>query len=160
MIFRVCRSPLGLSVDQTDHIMKLVNEWFPTGNLIKFDTPFRKESAYENELLSAFPLTGNAHHKAEMEYHGKFGHTLGRIQHIALMIIIYLFYATCCLATQNVAPTLPGFQDINLFVQYLASQPHKPILYPSHSYDGSNFIRLTWSLHDALPISCRSQHTK
>ena len=44
-----------------------------------------------------------------MEYHGNFGHTLGRIQHIALMSRIDSCYVTCCLATQNVAPTLPGY---------------------------------------------------
>ena len=27
--FRIFQSPLGFSVDQTDHIMELVNEWFP-----------------------------------------------------------------------------------------------------------------------------------
>ena len=80
-----------------------------------------------------------------MEYHGKFVHTLGRIQHIALMSRIDLFYATCFLATQNVAPTLPGFQGIKLCVQYLASHPHKPIFYPYNLYDGSTAIRLTWS---------------
>ena len=80
-----------------------------------------------------------------MEYHGKFVHTLGRIHHIALMSRIKLFYSTYRLATQTVSPTLPGFQGIKRCVQYLDSQPHKPIFYPSNSYDGSNFIRLTWS---------------
>ena len=79
-----------------------------------------------------------------MGYHGKFGHTLGRIQHIFLMSRIYLFYETCCLATQNVAPTLPGFQGIKRCVQYMDSHPHKLIFYPSNSYDISNVIRLTW----------------
>ena len=97
------------------------------------------------ELLAAFPLTGHALHKAETEYHGKFGHTLGRIHHISLMSIIDLFYATCCLRTQTVAPTLPGFQGIKRCVKYLASHPHKPIFYPSTYYDGSNVIRLTLS---------------
>ena len=35
--FRICQSPLGFSVDQTDTIMKLVNEWLPTavdGNVL------------------------------------------------------------------------------------------------------------------------------
>ena len=59
-----------------------------------------------------------------MEYHGKFGHTLGRIQHIAIMSRIDLFNATCCLATQTVAPALPGFQGIKRCVQYLASRPY------------------------------------
>ena len=80
-----------------------------------------------------------------MEYHGKFGHTLGRIQHIALMSRIDLFYATCSLANQTVAPTLTGFQVIKKCVQYMSSHPHKPIFYPSNYYDGSNVISLTWS---------------
>ena len=94
--------------------------------------------------MAALPLTVHALQKAEMEYHGKFGHTLGRIQQIALMSRIDLCYATCRLANQNVAPTLSGFQGIKRCVQYLVSHPHKPIFYPSHSYDGSNVIRLTW----------------
>ena len=71
-----------------------------------------------------------------MEYHGKFGHTIGRIQHIALMSRIDIYFATCNLATQTVAPTIPDFQGIKRCVQYLASHPHKPIFYPSNYYDG------------------------
>ena len=82
-----------------------------------------------------------------MECHGKFGHTLGRIQHIALMRRIVIFYATCSLSTQPVAPTLPGFQGFKRCVRYLASHPHKPIFYSSNYYDGSNIIRLTCSIN-------------
>ena len=80
-----------------------------------------------------------------MEYYRKFGHTLGSIQHISLMSIIGICYATCCLFTQTVAPTLPCFQGIKCCVQYMASHPHKPIFYLSNYYEGSNFIRITWS---------------
>ena len=123
--------------------MELVNEWFPTGKFRNVDTTFRTDSSYEKELLSALPLTVHALHKSEMKYHGTFVHKLVRIQHIALMSRIDLRYGTCRLTTQNVAPTLPGFHGIERCVQYLASHPHKPIFYPSHSYDGSNVIRLT-----------------
>ena len=95
--------------------------------------------------MDALPLTGHALYKAEMEYHEKFVHTIGRIQQIALMNIIDLFYATCRLDTQTVSPTLPVFQGIKRCIQYLASHQHKPIFYPSNSYDGSNVIRLTWN---------------
>ena len=43
---RIWQSPLGFSVDNTDQIMELVTEWFPTGKLRKFDTPFRTEYIY------------------------------------------------------------------------------------------------------------------
>ena len=95
--------------------------------------------------MAALTLTGHALHNAEMEYHIKFVHTLGRIQHIAPMSIIDLCCTTCHLATQTVAPNLPGFQGIKRCVQYLASHPHKPIFCPADSYYGSNVIRLTWS---------------
>ena len=97
--------------------------------------------------MAALPLTGNAFHKAEMKYHGKFGHTLGRIQHIAIIIIIGISYANFHIETQTLAPTLPGFQGIKRCVQYLARHPHKPIFYCSYYYYGSNFIRLTWSVN-------------
>ena len=125
--------------------MELVDEWLPNGKFRKVDTPFRKDYTYEKELVDALPLTGNALHKAEMQYHVKFVHNLGRIQHIALMSIIDICYATCRLATQTVAPTLSGFQVIKRCVQYLPSHPHKYIFYPSNSYDGLNVIRLTRS---------------
>ena len=80
-----------------------------------------------------------------MEYHGKFGHTLVRIQNIAIMSRIDLCCATCRIDTQTLSPTLPGFQGIKRCVQYLSSHVHKPIFYPSNSYDGSNFIRITLS---------------
>ena len=80
-----------------------------------------------------------------MEYHGKFGHTLGSIQHISFMSRIDICYATCRLAIHTVAPTLPGFQGIKRCVQYLAYHLHKLIFYPSNSYGGLNVIRLTCS---------------
>ena len=95
--------------------------------------------------MAALPLTWYALHKAEMDHHGKFGHTLGRIQHISLMSRIDICYSTCHIATQTVAPGIPGFQGIKWCVQYLASHPHKPIFYLSNYYYGSNIIRLTWS---------------
>ena len=53
-------------------------------------------------------------------------------------------YATCILSTQTVAPTLPDIQGIKFCVQYMASHPHKPILYSSNYYYVSNIIRLTF----------------
>ena len=44
---RIFQSPLGFIVDQTDHIMELVNAWFQTEIFIKVDTPFSIDSRYE-----------------------------------------------------------------------------------------------------------------
>ena len=91
------------------------------------------------------PLKVHTLNEAEMEYHGNFGHTLGRIQQISLMIRIGICYKTCHLETQNMAPTLTGFQGIKRCIKYMASHPHKTIFYPSNFYDESNAIIITWS---------------
>ena len=64
--FRIFQSPLGFSIDQTDHIMELVNECPRTGKFRKFDTPFQIDSSYKKESLAALTLTGHALLKAEM----------------------------------------------------------------------------------------------
>ena len=94
--------------------------------------------------MAALLLIGNILYKEKLEYHGKFGHIFGRIQNIAPMSKIDIYYATCRLETQTVSPTLPGLKGIKICVQYLASHLHKPIFYSSNYYDGSNIIRLTW----------------
>ena len=60
-----------------------------------------------------------------MEYHGKFGHNIGRIQHIALISRTDICYTACCLATQTVAPIINYLQGIKHRVQYIASNPNK-----------------------------------
>ena len=127
--------------------MKIANELFPTGKFRKVDTDFRKDSTYEKELMATLILTGNDLHKSELEYHGKFGHTLGRIQHIALMSRIEICYTAFHLENQTLLLDLPGFQGIKSCIQHRDSHPHKPIFYPTNSYDGSNIIILTWSVY-------------
>ena len=90
--FLMFQSPPGFSVDHTDHIMELVNEWLPNGKFRKVDTTFRTDSKYEKDLMIVLRLTVNDLCKEEMEYNGKFGHTLRWIQHIYLMSIIGFCY--------------------------------------------------------------------
>ena len=42
------QSPLGFSVDDTDHIMEIINKWLPARKFRKVDTNFRTDSTYEN----------------------------------------------------------------------------------------------------------------
>ena len=48
----ICQYSIGVSVDQTDHIVELVNEWFPTRKCINVDTSLRKDSIYEKKLMA------------------------------------------------------------------------------------------------------------
>ena len=71
--------------------MELVKEWFPTGKFRKVDKIFQTDYIYVKELITEIPLAGNVLRKEEMEYHGKFGHTIGMIEHIVLMSRIGFF---------------------------------------------------------------------
>ena len=82
-----------------------------------------------------------------MEYHGKFGNTIGRINHIALISRIEICYIACHLATKTVARNLTGFQGIKRCIQYMDIHPHKTIYYPSNDLNGSNSIRHTWNVN-------------
>ena len=109
-----------------------------------WDKPFQTDSTYEKDIMDALPLTGNLLCKEGMEHHGKFGHPLGRIHHIAIMRRIVICYTAWLLITQTAAPTIPGLQGLKRCIQYLSIHPHRPIFNPSSSYYVSNFIRLTW----------------
>ena len=54
-------------------------------NLERLIHLFTTESTYEKELMSALPLPVKELNTGEMEYHRKFEHNIGRIQHIDLM---------------------------------------------------------------------------
>ena len=79
--------------------------------------------------MATISLSGNALRKTDIEYHGKFRHTIGRIYRIDFMSRIDIFYTACHMETQTVAPTLPGLQGIKHCIQYLYSHPHKTIFF-------------------------------
>ena len=60
--YQMIQPPVGFSVDQTDHIMELVNEWLPTGKFRNINTPFKEDYIYKKELTDALPLTRNTLH--------------------------------------------------------------------------------------------------
>ena len=94
--------------------------------------------------MTVTPMKLNALIKAEIEYHGKFGHTLRWIWNIDIMRRIDICYTSCLMSTQTAAPTLPDSQGLECCIKYMDSYPHKLIFYPSNYYNGSNVIRLTW----------------
>ena len=53
-------------------------------------------------------------------------------------------------------PTLPGLQGLKSCIQYLDSDPHKHIFYPSNYYYGSSFIRLIWSWNQVEDYTTQS----
>ena len=65
--FLIFHYPLGFSIDQTDHILELINEWFPTGKFRTVDALFYKDSIYEKYSMSVLPLVENSLSNTETE---------------------------------------------------------------------------------------------
>ena len=68
--------------------MELVSEWLPVGKIWKFYTPFRTGSEYKRDFIAAITMMGDYLQIYDHGYHGKFGHTIGMIKHIAIVIRI------------------------------------------------------------------------
>ena len=45
---RIFQSPIGFSVNHTDHIMELINKWFPAETFIRVHATFSTDSIYDN----------------------------------------------------------------------------------------------------------------
>ena len=58
--------------------------------------------------MAVVTLKINALHKAEMEYYGKFGHTIGQIQYIDIMRRNDIYYTTFRFGNQTVLYPFPG----------------------------------------------------
>ena len=92
--------------------------------------------------MAALPLTGHALHKAEMEYRGKFGHTLGRIQKIDLGPVLLGILPKgggelLCASPQHLLhdhPMMPGLTHVN------------PILDPPHINPSTKIIFMVRTL--------------
>ena len=89
--------PLGFNIYQTDHIMNLFNKWFLYGKFLIL--------IHQIDLVAAVPLTETALNHSESKYIRKFLHTLVRLQHIAIMTIIYICFTSCSIITQTDVPT-------------------------------------------------------
>ena len=94
--------------------------------------------------MAEITFTKTSLERSKKEYHGKFVHTLGRIQNISITRIMELFYIVCHLVTQTVASNFSVFQGLKRCTQSVSTNPSKPILYPSKYYDVSNVIIFAW----------------
>ena len=100
--FRILLSHLVFSIHRSDNIIELVYEWFPDGNFWKFHTPFHTNSKYDKDIMYGIPLMVNSLQKYELDYNRTFGHNIGQIQNIGIMIRIYICHMVCWLVTNTV----------------------------------------------------------
>jgi hypothetical protein len=94
---RIIQSPAGISIDQTDHIVKtIVEPYFKyrnTSALISITSPFLPDSSFEQRLYEAPILVGPALHVVETKYGGSLFHWSGFLLHVTLNTHLDIGYA-------------------------------------------------------------------
>jgi hypothetical protein len=141
---RIIQSELGISLDQGEYVYEILEYYWGT-NLEKIKTltsPMRYDSAYENELAQALPLTDSELKACCIEYKGSYRFWTGKLTFLGSQTRTDIAFATQRLSEYNHAPTKIAFESIIRILRYLAQDILRPIMYPRQKFTGSSTV--TW----------------
>ena len=145
---RIIQSIYGVSYDQTQHIIrKIINKYFPEWKIAEnglkpVHTPFRTDSEYEKELMEQLPATGKELKALEEKYGGTFPGILGELMHVKCLSRFDLSYAIRRLGAYTHAPNAAAFAGLYRALRYLATHPHRPIMYPNRNMYGHEELKV------------------
>ena len=111
---RIVISPLGISLNQTQHIQqKILHTWFPVNTSAKsITTPFDPNPEFECTLGTTKALSDKDLQSFETAYHGEFRHTIGQLLHIQQWTRADISFSVASLASFNNSPNAPAFQGL------------------------------------------------
>ena len=146
--FRIIQSPHGISFDQSEHILKtIIHKFFPpstTERLKSVHTPFRTDSAYEVELLEDLPATPSQLESLIKRYRGTYPEILGQLMHVYVWSRLELGFALTRLGRHTQGPSAAAFAGLYRVIRFLATHPHRPIIYPRRLIDGYHTLRVNF----------------
>ena len=141
---RIIQSDIGISLDQGEYVFEIL-EYFWGLDLDKIKTltsPMRYDSAYENELFQAIPLSESELLTCCIEYKGGYRFWTGKLTFLGSQTRTDIAFATQRLSEYNHAPTRIAFESIVRVLRYLAHDILRPIMYPRQDFSGSSTV--TW----------------
>ena len=128
------QSKYGISIDQTDHIMKdIIQEYW--GTKIKDEVKFQKstfptDTSFEQTLFMSTPLIVSELKQIEKTHGGSLNHWFGGLMNITVQTCYDLQYLTIQLSGYMNASTEPAFLALKHGMEYLMHHPHEPIMHP------------------------------
>eukprot|EP00956_Cyclotella_meneghiniana_P008309 scaffold11091_cov47-Cyclotella_meneghiniana.AAC.1 len=138
----------GISYDQTDHIRrKIINKYFPPDKISEsklkpVHTPFRTDSDYEKDLAEQLPASEDELKILEQRYGDSYGAILGEIMHVEVCSRFELSYSIRRLAQFTHGPTEAAFAGLYRVLRFLATHPHRPVMYPRRKFQGYDELRV------------------
>jgi len=138
---QIIQSDAGISFDQTQHILKMLEPHYPQGSsFTKTDIPFRTDRDYEQELMNAIPASPTELRLLEKEYKGSYATLYGQLLHVATVSRPQISYALLRLGKFQSGPCRTGFEGLQRIFRYLATHPNVPIMYPKGPQSLRNII--------------------
>ena len=156
---KVIQSSDGISFDQTEHILQMLEPHFPrSSSFTRTDTPFRTDRGYEQELMDFTPASHSELKLLEKEYGGSFATLYGQLLHVATISRPDISYALMRLGRFQPGPCRLGFEGLRKVFRFLASHPNIPIMYKKHSNSKSSSL-LTYIPTSKPPVSICLPHS-
>ena len=142
----IYQSDSGTSIDQTQHINKILATWFDNGHATKIvNSPFPTDTHFETDLSQTPVLTESDLELYEQRYHGAFNHTLGKLLHIQQWTRADINFAVTRLAMFTRNLNKPAFLALEHLMRYLHSHLHEPIFYPKEMQTSPQRIKYVFS---------------
>lgn len=128
---RIVSSANTISLDQTKHVLEIVEPYFPRlQNWKKINTPMRTDSKFEEEFADAVPATAEELKTLEIEFGGSYSTLYGKLLHIATISRPQISNALSRMGEFQAIPCRFAFVCLLHIFQYLASNPNVPFFYP------------------------------
>ena len=138
---QIIQSDAGISLDQTQHILKMLEPHYPQqSSFTKTDIPFRTDREYEQELMNAIPASPSELKLLEKEYKGSYATLYGQLLHVATVSRPQISYALLRLGKFQSGPCKTGFEGLKRIFRYLATHPNVPIMYAKGPQSHRNII--------------------
>jgi len=138
---QIIQSDAGISLDQTQHILKILEPHYPQNSTFtRTDIPFRTDRDYEQELMNAIPASPSELKLLEKEYKGSYATLYGQLLHVATVSRPQISYALLRLGKFQSGPCRTGFEGLKRIFRYLATHPNVPIMYAKGPQSHRNII--------------------
>ena len=144
--FRIIQSDSGVSIDQTDHILDLVNSYIPVDTkLSPVDTPLRTDRQFQTEVGASLPSSPSELKSLEKEYGFKYSPLYGAPLHISSSSRPDLSNEMNRLGIFQAGPNRLAFQSLHRCIVYLRTHPNVPLMYSNKPFTSETVFQSHFS---------------
>ena len=147
--YKFVQSQYGISVDQTEFILDMVNKYIPPNSKCpKVDTPLRTDRQFEIEILDSIPAGPAELKQLAIEFKADYRTIFGQVCHVMKASRPDLSNAVNRLGVFQATPNRLAFKSIYRVLQDLRTHPNVPLMYPKKQFTSSTLFSVYSSQGD------------